>query len=351
VPQECFERDLATSMGYLAMSALLTGVLAAAAHAFIPLSWWALPAWALYAAACGTAATGLWVITHECGHGAFSESRLVNDGVGFLLHSAMLVPYFAWQRTHALHHSNTNHMERGQTHVPKVAGQGSKREGIYRNMEKDKFAWYNAVIHLVLGWPAYLLAGESAGPAYAPTGHFWPHEPVGAREIDTFPGQWKHKVLLADAGVAAALCLLAYWASQAGVMTVFALYGGPYLVVNAWLVTITWLQHTHHDLHHFGQRDFTWVKGAFSTVDRDWGCLLDVLHHRITTTHVAHHVCERIPHYHAVRATEALRKAFPELCLRDDTPLLDALLGTARACVLVEPLPGTADTYHYPRRR
>lgn len=45
-----------------------------------------LPAWIAYAVACGTAATGAWVVAHECGHGAFSNNRKLQDAVGFVLH-------------------------------------------------------------------------------------------------------------------------------------------------------------------------------------------------------------------------------------------------------------------------
>ena len=37
--------------------------------------------------------TGLWVVAHECGHRAFSDSELICDVVGLVLHSALLVPY------------------------------------------------------------------------------------------------------------------------------------------------------------------------------------------------------------------------------------------------------------------
>ena len=29
------------------------------------------------------------------------------------------VPYFSWQRSHAVHHAKTNHMTEGETHVPR----------------------------------------------------------------------------------------------------------------------------------------------------------------------------------------------------------------------------------------
>lgn len=45
-----------------------------------------LPAWIAYAVACGTAATGAWVVAHECGHGAFSDNRTLQDAVGYVLH-------------------------------------------------------------------------------------------------------------------------------------------------------------------------------------------------------------------------------------------------------------------------
>jgi hypothetical protein len=94
--------------------------------------------WALYTAAAGLVATGLWVIAHECGHQAFSESKAINNAVGWVLHSACVrpgdpfmwgtcspahslgVPYHSWRITHAKHHASTGHMTEDQVFTPKT---------------------------------------------------------------------------------------------------------------------------------------------------------------------------------------------------------------------------------------
>ena len=109
VPSHCFKRDTLRSLGHVAQSAVCTA-LCAATGLLIPLKAAFLPLWIAYAAVTGTVAMGLWVLAHECGHGAFSDNRLLQDAVGFALHTSLLVPYFSWQRSHAVHHANTNHI-------------------------------------------------------------------------------------------------------------------------------------------------------------------------------------------------------------------------------------------------
>ena len=77
------------------------------------------------------------------------------------------------------------------------------------------------------------------------------------------------------------------------------------------------------------------LKGALHTIDRPYGAVLDFLHHRIGSTHVAHHVSHTIPHYHALEATNALKAAFPQHYLYDPTPIHEALWRIGAKCTAV----------------
>lgn len=328
LPPGCRRPRTLRSLGSLAFSLAATAFPVVLAARFLPLTWVWAPVWVLYAVVCGTAATGLWVLAHECGHGAFSRSRALRDTVGFVLHSALLVPYYSWQRSHAVHHAFTNHLDDGETHVP-------SRSGDDTGAPRGRIATALVIARsLLLGWPAYLLAGATGGPSRGRTNHFWPLAPF---ESDLFPPRWHVRVWGSAAGVVAVLGALVAWGVAAGsVVPVLALYVGPYLVVNAWLVTYTWLQHTDTDVPHLADPEWDWVLGAFQTVDRPYPWPVDVLHHHIGTTHVAHHLDPRIPHYRAREATDAIAAAFPQLYRFDPTPVAAALWRVAGRCRTVD---------------
>jgi len=246
------------------------------------------------------------------------------------------VPYFSWQRSHAVHHSRTNHLTEGETHVPYVKGEikGDLNLKAKASMGEGPFAILQLVTHLVFGWPAYLLTGATGGSARGVTNHFLPN--VNTGDLELFPGSWKKKVYYSDIGVFAFVGVLAAWIANCGWAPFVALYLGPYLFVNFWLVLYTWLQHTDVDVQHLEASEWSYIKGAFLTIDRPYGPVFDFLHHRIGSTHVAHHVECAIPHYKAVKATEALKTEFPDYYLYDPTPIWAALMRVATKCVAVE---------------
>jgi acyl-lipid omega-6 desaturase (Delta-12 desaturase) len=53
----------------------------------------------------------LFMIQHDCGHGAFFRTRLANDWVGRVIGVFTLTPYDYWRRTHAIHHSGSGNLD------------------------------------------------------------------------------------------------------------------------------------------------------------------------------------------------------------------------------------------------
>ncbi|MEZ6115645.1 MAG: fatty acid desaturase [Pirellulaceae bacterium] len=176
IPPSCFQRNLIRSSAYAAVSVTLTLSLGVLAYHFLPREWAYLPVWLLYAMVCGTVATGCWVIAHECGHRAFCASNLIQDAVGYTLHTALLVPYFSWQRSHAVHHARTNHLDEGETFVParstSASGMLWQRWEQFMGDEAFAIVMMSKVLH---GWLARLLDDSaSGGPVRGTTNHFWP---------------------------------------------------------------------------------------------------------------------------------------------------------------------------------
>ena len=54
----------------------------------------------------------LFIIQHDCGHGALFSSKRVNDWVGRVLGSVTLTPYEYWRRLHAAHHASSGNLDK-----------------------------------------------------------------------------------------------------------------------------------------------------------------------------------------------------------------------------------------------
>jgi omega-6 fatty acid desaturase (delta-12 desaturase) len=53
----------------------------------------------------------IFLIQHDCGHGAFLPGRSANDWLGRALGVLTLTPYDCWKRSHALHHASTGNLD------------------------------------------------------------------------------------------------------------------------------------------------------------------------------------------------------------------------------------------------
>ncbi|KAK7681610.1 hypothetical protein QCA50_015343 [Cerrena zonata] len=239
--------------------------------------------WALYTFFTGLFSTGLWVIAHECGHQAFSESKAINNAVGWVLHSGLGVPYHAWRITHAKHHASTGHMTQDQVFVPKTRSErglpkfNPEKEDLAGSSVTDELmnemwealgdspigAVFQSFGYLIGGWPLYITMNASGQRRYpAGTSHFNPSAPMFN------PGHYG-QIIISNVGVVLWLAAIAASINTWGFLTVFRTYLVPYLWVNHWLVLITFLQHTDPILPHYRAPEFTFARGALCTLDRE----------------------------------------------------------------------------------
>ncbi|SCZ91642.1 BZ3500_MvSof-1268-A1-R1_Chr5-1g07576 [Microbotryum saponariae] len=370
IPAHCFERSALRSSTYVVADFSMLAVLFyAATHIDIlfgsngtqlqgaagVVAKWA--AWSVYWVLAGWVMTGIWIIgqftclilccAHECGHQSFSPSKTINNTVGLVLHSFVLVPYHSWRISHAKHHAATGHMTRDEVFVPatksekvtKAAGTGRKVFVENLGAELDElledapaYRLFHLIVQQLFGWPAYLFSNASGQNWYPKgTNHFDPNSLI-------FDARHRQQVLISDAGLIAMLSALTWFGfKMGGFSAVVKYYGIPYLFVNHWLVMITYLQHTDPMLPHYRANEWNFQRGAICTIDRNMlGPVGPYLMHGICETHVAHHVCSKIPHYHAWEATEALKEFLGEHYQSTDENMFVSLWKNFRTCRYVD---------------
>lgn len=333
IPEHCFKRSLLKSSAYLITDLIMIAALYYASTCIdtapVPahIRWGIL--WPLYWFFQGAVATGVWVISHECGHQAFSEYQWVNDSVGLVFHSLLLVPYYSWKHSHRRHHSNTGSVEKDEVFVPDV------RDEVSEVFEWEQFGIARAIRlfgTLTIGWPLYLFFNVASRPypGHLWVNHFDPWSPI-------FSKRERFEIAVSDAALALVIWGLVEAGKAWGWVWLLKTYFIPYLIVNFWLVTITLLQHTHIELPHYNEKEWDWLRGALATVDRNYGWLLNTLHHHIADTHVAHHLFSSMPHYHAQEATEALKPVLGDYYKYDGRFVLKALWEDYSTCRYVAP--------------
>lgn len=347
IPKHCFEPSTARSLSYVARDLTMASALIWGALKFIPQienSYLRFGAWMVYGLVQGMVCTGIWILAHECGHGAFSKHGRLNDFVGWVLHSSLMVPYFSWKFSHHRHHRFTGNMEKDMVFVPAVATEAPPKRRLasfYLDPEILEDAPIVSLIQLIAhqlaGWQMYLMFNVSAGPdskqrknsGWLRVSHFEPTSAV-FRPSEAF------YIFLADVGLALTCAAIYYGSTLVGWPTMAYLYLVPYMWWNHWLVAITYLHHTHPDVPHYEADSWTYVKGSLATVDRDFGWIDKHLFHGIIGFHVIHHMFARIPFYYAEEATAAVQPVIGSHYHREPGSFLGQLWTTFTTCRFVE---------------
>ncbi|KAI0030264.1 fatty acid desaturase-domain-containing protein [Vararia minispora EC-137] len=281
----------------------------------------------------GLAFTGVWVIGHECGHGAFSSSSLVCNTVGFITHTVLWTPYFSWRISHRRHHQNHASMEKDEVYVPKtrsdlglppLAEEGSIK---YEEILGDTpvYTLFMLVRQQLLAFPAYLLFNVSGQK----------HYPRWSNSVLFTKGQ-HNAVMASNAGMLAMLFAVRFVSTIWGITNVIKYYGIPWLCVTHWFIMITYLHHTSPEIPHYRASAWTFQRGAAATVDRNFlGWQGRFFLHDVAHFHVVHHFFPKAP-YNGEEATTYLQKAIGSHYLYSDKPSFRALWRSYNDCQFVE---------------
>ena len=255
-------------------------------------AWWALSIsyWLTLAISLPAAAflVRLFLIKHDCGHGAFFRRRVFNDWVGRVLGVLTLTPYDVWRRSHAIHHATSSNLEKrgiGDIDVLTV------RE--YRALPR-----FRRIAYRLYRYPLIMFV---VGPAYV----FLLRNrlPPGFSRAD-----WRFWI--SAMGTNATIALVA------GIM-IFFLGAGPFLLVQFPITLLAssigvWLFYVQHQFEYtFWAEDHAWKShdaALYGSSHYDLPGVLSWLTANIGVHHV-HHLSSRIPYY---RLPQVLRD-FPEL--------------------------------------
>jgi acyl-lipid omega-3 desaturase len=240
----------------------------------------------------------LFVVGHDCGHTTFSNSTLLNDVVGNLTHGFLIVPFYAWQHSHRMHHTYHNHQEKDKSHAWLI---------------EDQKKWNGSVFFYLFPFLSYYayLSGLLDGSHFFPFCNFIP--------------AWKSFVSTASAILVPLATTYLFLTSFFWDLFV------PLMVFNAWLVIVTYHQHHHEKTVVYDEKSWTFLLGAQETVDRSYGYLIDQFSHHITDGHIAHHLFfTKIPHYNLPKATEIVYKHLPGLKVEKHAPYIGFLVDYAK---------------------
>jgi omega-6 fatty acid desaturase (delta-12 desaturase) len=246
---------------------------------------WALTAWALSAGQwwgliltvpAAAFLLRVFILQHDCGHGALFPSRRANDWTGRVLGVLTFTPYDYWRRSHAVHHATSGNLDRrglGDITTLTVAE--------FRALSRWGQLRYRLYRH-----PAVLFG---LGPAWMFLCQY--RVPLGLMRVG--PGPWI-STLATNLAIVAVLAPLSWWLGPGVVLAVQI----PVVLIAAtagmWLF---YVQHQFEETHWSGADEWSFGHAAMhGSSHYVLPPLVNWLTGNIGIHHV-HHAAARIPFY------------------------------------------------------
>jgi acyl-lipid omega-6 desaturase (Delta-12 desaturase) len=244
----------------------------------------------------------LFMIQHDCGHGAFFGVRRVDDWIGRAIGVFTLTPYDCWRRTHAVHHASSGNLDaRGIGDVVTLTV-----------AEYRALPFWSRVGYWLYRHPLVMFG----------FGPFWlfviqQRLPVGLMRGGVMP--WA-STMATNAGIAAVAVTLIW---LVGWVTFLLVQVPIILIASAAGVWLFYVQHQFEDTHWSQKPEWEFEHAALhGSSYYDLPAPLRWITANIGIHHV-HHVSSRVPYY---RLPEVLRD-YPELKTIGRITLLDSLRG------------------------
>ena len=104
IPEEAFQKSVWKGIYYMLVDYAMWAGSIFAIYTFTKSDMWAtLPYWqqtlasVIFWNVAGFLMWCIFITGHDCGHGTFADSELVNDIFGHISHGSIMVPFYSWQ--------------------------------------------------------------------------------------------------------------------------------------------------------------------------------------------------------------------------------------------------------------
>lgn len=223
----------------------------------------------------------VFLIQHDCGHGAFFRKKAVNDWVGRIAGILTLTPYEVWKKNHAIHHGASGNLDdRGTGDLLTLTVREYQERGLWGRLS---YRAYRHPLTLFVVGPIYVYLFENRLPlGYMKQARYW----ISAMGTN-----------VAIAAVAGVLMYFIGWAAFLKVFLPITLIAAA---MGIWLF---YVQHQFEETHWDEQKDWQLHEAALHGSSHyvlpqplKWMSANIGIHH-------VHHLYSKIPFY---RLTEVL---------------------------------------------
>ncbi len=282
---------------YLSMIAIMYAAVASGA-------WWTVPLLAIPTAGL---LVRLFIVQHDCGHGAYFNSKTVNHAVGWIISLLTFTPFGFWRDAHNRHHASSGNLtRRGMGAVDTLTVEEFQRLSPFK---KGMYKFYrHPLTLLVFGPPIYFILMQRI-PMAGPMPYAEIYHGMKGRRV------WQ-SVMLLNAGLLILYGALGFAFGWLTTLLIFAPVVSIAGIIGSWLFFV---QHQYEEAYWARQKDWSYNEAAlYGSSHYALPRVLQWFTGNIGLHHI-HHLCSLIPNYRLQECYDASPdlQNLPKLTIRE----------------------------------